>query len=60
MTEKQEKNHRHKNKTEAVKDQNQRKADRRQNECEGYAYIEMVGWIDRREKCRRDGDRISE
>lgn len=60
MTEKREKHHSHKNKTGAVKDQNQRKTNRREQECEGYAYIEMVGWIDRREKCRRNDDRISE
>ncbi len=34
----------------------QRKIQRRQRECEGYTYIEMVGWIDRREMLRRDED----
>lgn len=29
---------------------------RRTNECEGYAYIEMVGWMDRRERVRRNND----
>ena len=34
----------------------QRKKKRRQRECEGYTYIQMVGWIDRREMLRRDED----
>lgn len=34
----------------------QRKTKRRQRQCEGYTYIEMVGWIDRREILRRDED----
>ena len=38
----------------------QRKMKRRQRECEGYAYIEMVGWIDRREILRRDEDCLSD
>ena len=42
----------------AVKDDNHRKSERRDRECEGYCYIEMVGWMDRREKCRRDNDRF--
>lgn len=33
-----------------------RKYRRRTHECEGYAYIEMVGWMDRREKLRRNND----
>lgn len=33
-----------------------RKDHRRTHACEGYAYIEMVGWMDRREKIRRDND----
>lgn len=44
------------NETEAVVDKCQRKSERRSQKCEGYCYIEMVGWIDRREKCRRDDD----
>ena len=60
MTDKREKHHRHEKKTGAVEDHNQRKRKRREKECEGYAYIEMVGWMDRREKCRRDDDRFRE
>ena len=51
---------RHKDKARAVKEDNQRKRKRRERECEGYTYIEMVGWIDRREKCRRNDDRFNE
>ena len=36
--------------------QERRKDYRRTNESQGYAYIEMVGWMDRREKVRRDND----
>ncbi len=43
---------------EAVMDDNHRKSERRNITCEGYCYIEMVGWMDRREKCRRDNDRF--
>ncbi len=32
-----------------------RKEERRKQECEGYCYIEMVGWMDRRE-CERRHD----
>jgi hypothetical protein len=60
MTDKRKKNHHHEGKTLTAKDQNQRRTNRRERECEGYAYIEMVGWIDRREKCRRDDDRFTE
>lgn len=41
--------------TDTAKDE-RRKDHRRTNECEGYAYIEMVGWMDRRERVRRDND----
>lgn len=44
------------NEAGTVMDNCQRKSERRSRECEGYCYIEMVGWIDRREKCRRDDD----
>lgn len=60
MTDNREKHHQNESETRAVKDHNQRKTKRRERECEGYAYIEMVGWIDRREKCRRDDDRFNE
>ncbi len=30
-----------------------RDQDRRQEPCEGYTYVSMVGWICRREKSRR-------
>jgi hypothetical protein len=33
-----------------------RDEDRRREPCEGYTYVSMVGWICRREKCRR-GDK---
>lgn len=33
-----------------------RKDHRRTHESIGYAYIEMVGWMDRREKIRRNSD----
>ena len=37
--------------------QDERRQDhRRANECEGYAYIQMVGWMDRRERVRRNSD----
>jgi hypothetical protein len=37
--------------------QNERRKEyRRTNESEGYAYIEMVGWMDRRERIRRNDD----
>ena len=49
------KNHRlNASKTKKIIDQRQSK--RRQRKCEGYTYIEMVGWIDRREILRRDED----
>jgi hypothetical protein len=44
------------NGTESVIDKCQRKSERRSQKCEGYCYIEMVGWMDRREKCRRKDD----
>ena len=44
------------NPTKAVKDKCQRQTERRKQKCEGYCYIEMVGWMDRREKLRRDDD----
>jgi len=34
-----------------------RKAERRQYESKGYCYIEMVGWMDRRECIRRHENR---
>jgi hypothetical protein len=34
--------------------------DRRQDDCEGFTYVSTVGWICRRERCRRkDGDGAS-
>jgi hypothetical protein len=32
---------------------NRRYEDRRTEPCEGYTYVSMVGWICRRETCRR-------
>ena len=60
MTDKRKKDHRHENKAVADQDHDQRKKNRRERACQGYAYIEMVGWIDRREQCRRNDDRFSE
>jgi hypothetical protein len=37
-----------------------RKKERRKDACEGYAYIQMVGWMDRRERARRDNDCIQD
>ena len=48
------------NEDEAAMDKCQRRSERRSRKCEGYCYIEMVGWMDRREKCRRDDDRFNE
>ncbi|MDJ0781820.1 MAG: hypothetical protein QNJ22_07595 [Desulfosarcinaceae bacterium] len=35
---------------------NRRKRERRIEKCEGYTYISMVGWMDRRCKKRRESD----
>ena len=35
---------------------NRRRAQRRCQESRGYCYISMVGWMDRREKTRRQDD----
>lgn len=35
---------------------NQREQDRRSEPNEGYTYISSVGWIDRRERLRREDD----
>jgi hypothetical protein len=35
---------------------NRRQTERRIHESKGYAYISMVGWMDRREKKRRQDD----
>lgn len=37
-------------------DANRRQIERRQQESKGCAYISMVGWMDRRRKCRREDD----
>ena len=60
MKDQREEQQRRENETRPVEDDNQRKIKRRERECEGYTYIEMVGWMDRREKCRREDDRISD
>ncbi len=60
MTDKRKKDPGHESDARTAEDQNQRKTNRRERECEGYTYIEMVGWMDRREKCRRDDDRFNE
>jgi hypothetical protein len=35
---------------------NRRRVERRCQESKGYCYISMVGWMDRREKTRRQDD----
>lgn len=35
-----------------------RQGERREVKSNGYAYITTVGWICRREKCRRNGDKL--
>ena len=35
-----------------------RNGERRKVPAEGFAYISMVGWICRREQCRRRGDHL--
>jgi hypothetical protein len=37
---------------------NRRKTERRKQDSNGYAYISMVGWMDRRIKTRRVDDKI--
>jgi hypothetical protein len=37
---------------------NQRQCERRRKKSTGYAYISMVGWMDRREKNRRCTDHL--
>jgi hypothetical protein len=39
-----------------TEDANRRRAERRIQESRGYTYISMVGWMDRREKKRREDD----
>jgi hypothetical protein len=36
-----------------------RSIERRTKKSEGYTYIQIVGWIDRREKNRRDSDSLT-
>lgn len=43
----------------AAPDNERRKEDRRKETCEGYWYIEMVGWMDRRESVRRKDSNVS-
>jgi hypothetical protein len=40
----------------ANEEANRRQTERRTHESKGYAYISMVGWMDRREKKRRQDD----
>ncbi len=35
-----------------------RQVERREMKSDGFAYISTVGWICRRESCRRDGDNL--
>lgn len=48
------------NLTKIVKEDDRRKDERRKQACKGYCYIEMVGWMDRRERSRRDDDCFSD
>jgi hypothetical protein len=56
MKDQQEKKHNPLKASKTSKTIDQRKIERRQRKCEGYTYIQMVGWIDRREMLRRDED----
>ncbi len=41
------------------KDESERRqGERREAQSDGYAYITTVGWICRREQCRRNGDAL--
>lgn len=41
------------------KDENERRqVERREMQSNGYAYITTVGWICRREQCRRNGETL--
>jgi hypothetical protein len=56
-----EQGHQNKNrsKTYPMQDNsNRRQCERRQQESEGYTYITMVGWLDRREKIRRRDEEL--
>ena len=48
-----------KNHARTATDDERRKEDRRKQECRGYCYIEMVGWMDRRESVRRKDNGVS-
>ena len=39
-----------------VDDMERRDQDRRKEPCEGFTYVSTVGWICRREQCRRKDD----
>jgi hypothetical protein len=56
MQDPQKKKNRRLNASKRAKVIDKRQSKRRQRECKGYTYIEMVGWIDRREILRRDED----
>lgn len=47
------------NRARATTRDERRKEDRRKQACLGYCYIEMVGWMDRRENVRRKGNGVS-
>ena len=47
------------NGSQAAPENERRKEDRRKQACEGYWYIEMVGWMDRRESVRRKDSNVS-
>jgi len=44
---------------ESSKNENDRRqGERREMKSDGFAYITTVGWICRREQCRRNGDEL--
>jgi len=59
MEDQREEQHGCSNGARAALESERRKEDRRKKSCEGYCYIEMVGWMDRRESVRRRDNGIS-
>lgn len=60
MKESQEQKQRREELSGEAMDTERRKNERREQESRGYAYIEMVGWMDRRERVRRGGNGFSD
>ncbi|BBO69884.1 hypothetical protein DSCA_38140 [Desulfosarcina alkanivorans] len=59
MDDQREEQHVRTNGARAALESERRQEDRRKKSCEGYCYIEMVGWMDRRESLRRRDTSIS-